>query len=522
MPQFYTLEEAARVLGISSAELETLVRSNKVRALRDGGSLRFRQADIDEEARRRGMGSDPELPLSDLDLESPLDLGSDDKFDLSEFQLGVAPPDLAPPSLNLPTMESGSDHEILLDERSLPPQSATGSSSTIIGMHPGKGKLPSDSDVRLVPDMPNKSASDSDVRLGSRTPSDSDVTLVADEAGSSREIASFKPEDDPNATMLQPSPMLGSSDDLPHLDGTSDSDFELTPSSVIDALEPESGSDFELTALDQSDEFESTPMRGLSDSDVTGAMPASSGVNLSRPSDSGINLQSVGGFDMASADSIELAPIDDEDAPPTGAKKPQPPAGGKAKPAKAPAARQEEKVDLSATALPMRADKDIFEDTDFDVDVDAIDSSDEDRTVQLDAQSDFDVEEGSGDSASEVFAVDEDDVDANAATAMGPAVLDDDGNLDEGESDDVDSAWDVEEVATPSQAASRVMTPSLVSTGGAGPDWGGLWVGMLSVATLFMMLLAFVGMDLVRNLYYFQGDTPASGLVQQLAGLIGG
>jgi hypothetical protein len=319
--------------------------------------------------------------------------------------------------------------------------------------------------------------------------------------------------DDPNATMLQPSPILSSSDDdVATPESTSDSDFELTPSGVIDMLEPESGSDFELSAFDGSDEFESTPMRGgLSDSDVTGAQPIDSGVNLSRPSDSGINLQNVGGFDMASADSIELAPLedDDDDAPKKPAPKPSTPAK--------PAAKAPEKVDLSATALPVKADKDIFEDTDFDVDVDAIDSSDEDRTVQLDAQSDFDVEEGSGDSASEVFAVDEEDVDANAATAMGPAVA----AADDDDSGETDSAWDVEEVATPS-SASRAMPSPLVSAGGPTPEWGGLWVGMLGFATLLMLFLAFVGMDLVRNLYNFQGDTPASGLIQSIAGLLGG
>ena len=42
----------------------------------------------------------------------------------------------------------------------------------------------------------------------------------------------------------------------------SDSDFELNPSSeLIDALQPDSGSDFELTALDASDEFEATPLQ---------------------------------------------------------------------------------------------------------------------------------------------------------------------------------------------------------------------------------------------------------------------
>jgi hypothetical protein len=35
-----------------------------------------------------------------------------------------------------------------------------------------------------------------------------------------------------------------------------------------------------------------------------------------------------------------------------------------------------------------------------------------------------------------------------------------------------------------------------------------------------MLLLAFVSMDLVRNLYDFRSDTPASGLVKTLAGII--
>jgi hypothetical protein len=45
---------------------------------------------------------------------------------------------------------------------------------------------------------------------------------------------------------------------------------------------------------------------------------------------------------------------------------------------------------------------------------------------------------------------------------------------------------------------------------------------MLGVATLLMLFLAFVSMDLVRNLYDYQGDSPASGLVRSLAGLVGG
>ncbi len=536
MPQFYSLDEAARVLGLSPDELKEKAQQRKIRAFMDSGSWRFRVADIDEEARRRGIGSDPELSLSDLDLVAQGESGSGDDIDLTEFQLGVVNPDLDPSASAIESTSTGqgisdSDADILLDDISSPAPPGS-SSSTIIGMAP-KGKLPSDSDVKLVPDyQENKQPSDSDVRLGTHGPSDSDVrlgghgpsdsdvTLFADEEGSSQELEKIPPkreikpsddDEDPNATMLRPSPMIGSSEEIPAAteDEESESDFELTPSSVIDALEPESGSDFELTPLDaSSDEFETEPLRGPSDSDVTGAEPSTSGVNLGRPSDSGINLQSVGNFDLDSADSIELAPLEDDDEP----KRPTP------KPKPAPV--QEDQVDLSATALPVRGDKDIFEDTDFEVD--ALESGHEDQTVQLEAQSDFDLESDS-DSASEVFAIDEEDVDENAATAMGPAVLDEDEDeldvsdaaMEEAES----GAWDVDEAAATPSAASRAIPMSIGA--GSQPEWGGVWVSLLGVASVLMLLLAFVGFDVVRNLYEFRGDGPASGLVKMLSGLMG-
>lgn len=262
MAEFYTLDEAARVLGISPDDLKSQAQSRKVRAFLDSGSWRFKTSDIDELARRRGMGSDPDLSLSDLDLvaqpgDGPF-TGSEDELNLTEFQLGVASPDFGADA-----GVSDSDSDILLDDRSLPPEGLGGSSSTILGMEPS-GKKPSDSDVRLVPPQP-KGASDSDVRLGTaglgrpNAPSDSDVTLVAPEMSSSHDAF---PAHDPGQTTLRPSPVLGSSGELETIDD-SNSDFELTPSSVIDALQPESGSDFELTALDASDEFDSDALKEI-------------------------------------------------------------------------------------------------------------------------------------------------------------------------------------------------------------------------------------------------------------------
>ena len=87
MAQFYTLEEAARVLGMSPEELRAKAQAREVRAFLDGGSWRFRVVNVDELARRRGLGSDFELRLSDLELVLN-EVGSETDLDLSEFRLG--------------------------------------------------------------------------------------------------------------------------------------------------------------------------------------------------------------------------------------------------------------------------------------------------------------------------------------------------------------------------------------------------------------------------------------------------
>jgi hypothetical protein len=550
MAQFYTLEEAARVLGMKPEDLKTEAQQRKVRAFLDGGTWRFRVGDVDELARRRGMGSDAELRLSDLELPV-VEGGDSDEVDaaLSEFQLGMAEPDGGPtlelPQGDDPVTDSGGDHDILLDDMSLPPN-ATASSSVIIGMQTTGGRMPSDSDVRLIPDnVSGARPSDSDVRLAPqefksssdsgfrpvptakspadsdvtlrqpgdsdvtlRQPSDSDVTLIAGDTSEHSSLISMPGLSD---TAVRQSPVSGSSEDVvPAFDAGSD--FDLTPSSIEDAIQPDSGSDFELSALEGSDEFESTPMIGPSDSDVTAADPGFSGINLSRPSDSGINLQMASGLGLGGAESIELAPLSGSNIKPLPPVKPKPSLAKTPPPSRSPAGS--------------RAEKDIFDDTDFEVD--ALDSGQDldDRTMQLEAQSDFELEEA--DTGSEVFAIDEEDVDQNAATALGPSIAR--GSADDEEEDAFGagesggSGWDVESESTPSTpAAGRGSSPSpVLAAAGASAEWGGLWVGMLGVATLFMLFLTFVSLDLVRNLYNFHGDSPASGIVKGLAGLIAG
>jgi hypothetical protein len=532
MAQFYTLEEAARVLGMSPEDLKQKAQHREVRAFMDGGSWQFRVADVDELARRRGLGSDPELLLSDHDIDVN-DASGSGEIDLSEFQLGTAKADLGARTTDLPRSESGSDddQDVQFDDLSLPPGPLSNSSSTIIGMKSG-GKQPTDSDVRLVPDQPSKGTSDSDVRLApmreTHSQSDSDVTLVNDDA-SLMDISAFKSPGESKGSS-PPGSSSGDFESASESEPDSSSDFELMPSTdIAAALQPESGSDFELTALDASDEFEATPLAGPSDSDVTAAQPSASGINLARPSDSGINLQGVGGFDLSQADSIELAPLDDDLEP----VKPAPKATPKAA-AKAPEPKQDPSsatvmpgvipADPGATSMGM-SEKDIFEDTDFSLEVDALDSDHDDRTVQIDRSSDFDLEES--DSASEVFALDEDDVDQNAATAMGAAMAEEDSgefSADEGSSGEMSSGWDVESdsgtVPAPATAPAAVAGGRMVPSGPQA-EWGGIWVGLLGFTTALVFVAMVFSIDLVGNLYEFQGNGPASGLINQIAGLFG-
>jgi hypothetical protein len=516
MAQFYTLEEAARVLGMNADDLKSKAQSREVRAFLDGGSWRFRVVDVDELARRRGLGSDAELRLSDLEMPAAQSgSGEVQDLDLSEFHLGVAKPDLGAGSAHISSVrdsgggkhkdDSGSDHDILLDDLALPPNQISGSSSVIIGA-PSPGRHPSDSDVRLVPDT-LMGSSDSDVQLASPTlkrASDSDVTLIKEDTGDHSVVSSGSGD-----TAVRVSPFKGSSAEVPA--ASSDSDFELNPSSeLIDALQPDSGSDFELSALDASDEFESTPLSKPSDSDVTAADPKLSGINLSRPSDSGINLQTGAGLGLGQADSIELAPLSDEaiqtsKAPP-------------ARPAKP-------KKSLAATPPPSvkKGEKDIFDDTDFEVDVPSSDSDSDDKTVQLEAASDFDLEDS--DTGSEVFAIDEEAVDQNASTAMAPSAFaeDDEDEEDDGFDSAVSSEMGAGWSSAESSAGQERSAPSMVLSRETEAEWSGLWVGMLGVTTLSLFLASFVALDMVKNLSDFQaGGTLGSGLVRMIAGIFGG
>ena len=61
---YYTLQEAAQHLNLSLDELKMMAQKGKIRSFQDRGTWRFRVQDIQELARQRGAGSEPELPLT--------------------------------------------------------------------------------------------------------------------------------------------------------------------------------------------------------------------------------------------------------------------------------------------------------------------------------------------------------------------------------------------------------------------------------------------------------------------------
>src|SRR5437763_6891495 len=66
MAQYYTLEEAARVLQKTPEDVRRMADDKKLRSFRDKGTLRFRAQEIDELARQMGLGSDMDLQLGEV------------------------------------------------------------------------------------------------------------------------------------------------------------------------------------------------------------------------------------------------------------------------------------------------------------------------------------------------------------------------------------------------------------------------------------------------------------------------
>ena len=143
---YYTLDDAAKILGMSTEALSQMAQKREVRGFTDRGTWRFRTQDIDELARRKGIGSNPDLQLgeaaqpptkkSDTPVRQPA--GSDPN--VFNFPLGA----------DSDQVEIG--QEIIADTPSGSRKVPSKGGSKAQGPKSPPPKPGSDSDVRLVAD----------------------------------------------------------------------------------------------------------------------------------------------------------------------------------------------------------------------------------------------------------------------------------------------------------------------------------------------------------------------------------
>jgi excisionase family DNA binding protein len=546
---YYSLDEAARILGMGAEELSQLAQKREVRAFADRGTWRFRTQDVEELARRRGQSSSTDLPIHDAPPVSnkPADIfnfnlgGESDQVEIGQEMLSESPSSARKGSGSkgrTPTPKASSDSDVRLvaegggvgfrlsDSKATGPRSGPRSG-------PKSGKRPgtpaSDSDVKIVGDSseevslggrPNRTGSDSDVRLDLRSakakgPDDSflteeidlDAEIKKDEirkAGSGE-----KGRHIPSGT----APFELSESDLalpgkkPSASDSSDFDLSLDVAGDLSPLEPTSD---ELPALKSKKRSDEVPLgqrpRGVSESD--------SGISLAKPADGGLSLEKKRSKDSSDEITFEIA------------REP----GSTPKPHKTSAEDSSSEFELtledSARLVPDDdGGKDIFE-TDFEVPAledsgsGAVKLDDSDTDLE---SSDFDLALGDEDvaaeeeSGSQVVALeDEENVDEGAATVARPAKLsskgrkpvvidDDDGELIASE--------DEEEVITPVSRASAA-APAVPS------DWGVLTPTVLLFSVVVLFLVGIMGFELVRGMWgYRQTNKVSSLLLKSVVGL---
>jgi excisionase family DNA binding protein len=287
--QYYTLEEAANKLGISTDELRELAKRKEIRAFQDRGNWRFRSSDIEERARQMGADSEPDLVLGES-------IGPKTSSD-SDVRLVMD---------DVPSLDSDSD--VRLDE---PRPRSRGADS---GVRLDRG---SDSDVKLVEE--SKSPSDSDIRLQDAVGGNpgSSANIITEEIDLDAEEAKVQAKAKPGKQR----PTTQYNPNMPVLPTTSP--FDLSEPD-IDVAKPKSGkkattqdgsSEHEMIAFDPDkarDDLGSGEIPLLAgDEEVDfGGVPApnagNSGINLKDADDGGISLEEGGSDELEFELSLDL------------------------------------------------------------------------------------------------------------------------------------------------------------------------------------------------------------------------
>ena len=501
MAQFYNLDEASARLGVTPEEFKRKLRDEwkSVRSFRDGATLRFRAADIDELARTLGAASDPGLPLGDaaplsdsseeLSLEPPKTPASKPKVGSGRNLNAPSGKNLKPPA-NKPKV--GADAPLFLGD----------DSDDIFA-------LPSDDAKPKSKPRPG-AKTDSDVRL------DQTPAAGGGGGGATEEIE----------LELPPASGVGLGKSSAKLTGPKSSGKLAGGGAKIPGPtdSPDDGSsEFELSLDSDSDSFELQLTDDSSEEDALGGtvLPgggAQSGINLGRPSDSGVSLEKKSRPPVTPDDSDGSFELELD--PPTGGPKSRPiPSAANSGGGMTDEGSSEFELTLddsdgsesmNALAADAQTGGDIFE-TDFELPVmDGDESGSE--VLQVDSadtdleNSDFDLAIDEGDapaddeSASQVVLMDDEPlVDGDEAVALEdePAVVEDD--------DDHLAALGGRTrtvVETRTEVVEKVVPPPP-------PRWG--LVPVLALAPTFLIVVfgSLMGFEVIRSMAGYQQPAAA-------------
>lgn len=508
MAQTYTLEEAAQRLGLTPEVFKKRLREdwkNSLKSFRDGSTLRFRSVDIDELARSLGQASDPGLPLGEA--SQPLS-------DSSE-ELSLEPP--APKSKPKP----GSSKNLKSKEQALFLSDDSDDIFALPSSDSGVGKKKSkgDSDVRLdmTPSKKDPKAKEAteEITLEIEPPSGKNSGK-----SSARLMNPSSGRLTPPASAKIPGAASSSSDD-------GSSEFELSLDSDSDSFELQLGND----------SSEEVPLGG----EPTKTGGGASGINLGKPSDSGVSLERKGKKKKPVEDDSDSLDFD-LTLDSTGGPKSRP----------IPSTRMEEgssefeltledsdgSASMNALAAQEQGNRDIFE-TDFELPSEADDSGSEVLPVDSSdtdlENSDFDLAISDADapseedSASEVVMMDDevDFVDSDEGDSVLTADIEDEDKpvssqvrrrgLKSGDDDEDD-------LATVAGRRSRAMDDTPTRTAPtAPPKWGILPLVMLVPTFIIAFLGLLLTLEIVRGMAGYQApNSTSSPLANSVAELFGG
>jgi hypothetical protein len=507
MAQTYTLDEAAQRLGLTPEIFKKRLREewkNSLKSFRDGSTLRFRSVDIDELARSLGQASESGLPLGEA--AQPLS-------DSSEELVLESP---APKSKPKP----GSSKKLKSNEQALYLSDDSDDIFALPASDSGvsKKKPKGDSDVRL-----DYSPTKKDARGKELT---EEITLDLDPPSgknsgksSGRLVNPGSSKLTPPASAKIPGAQASGSDD-------GSSEFELSLDSDSDS--------FELQL--NNDSSEEVPLGAESTKTGGGA----SGINLGKPSDSGVSLERKGKKKKPVEDDSDSLDFD-LTLDSTGGPKSRPIPSTQMEEASSEFELTLEDSDgsasMNALAAQEQGNRDIFE-TDFELPTDddsgsevlPVDSSDTDLE-----NSDFDLAISDADapsdedSASEVVMMDDDAelLDSDEGDSVLTADIEDEDKptpstmrrrglkSDDDDEEDMSSAMGKRSRAT-DDAPMRSMPA-------APPKWGILPLVMLVPTFIIAFLGLLLTLEIVRGMAGYQApNATSSPLANSVAELFGG